>query len=579
MKISKLMGCLVIAVALSPTQLLAVSFPDKGGVGSCSFSNPYAGTNDCIQYNGDDWTNETAAADCGSLFTAPYTSTYNPGGICVTPDHVANCVEDQGGALEKINENAAADADQCPTLSAVCVSIIGGNYYPVEGGICEEPPISGGCEGLEPEACAAMDTNADVVVAIEGAFISFLPANGAAVSGVIILPGANVVPQAYAPLAQELAKSGLYAAVLSAPDTTFFNDVMVDSPGISNWFLGGHSLGGTTAAKYITNNPGSFDGLALMASYPDVVDDLSARSLSVVSIYGNLDLIATEAEVLAGASLLPANKTVFAEVRGGNHAQFGFYGEQSGDGSAEVSGEEQTALTAASIVHMVNRSLAGADVSDTIFKPLLDDWSQAVCFISQLNVANFGTNVLPIGDVDVSVNTYRSEFVPAQTGIDASSATPLSIASYIVQTGNATVLDLPPIIDGEGQCKMQTQESIVSKLNLKPRGDQRQCGSALTQVLYTSFFLLPDTDKYKVAQWSFQIQDDVLYPTGPDFVLEDIGMGVDIDESTKTVTLTSAAFFASLDPVNGAAAGRNYCKTMTYIGAYQLLRQLVEASD
>jgi len=145
-----------------------------------------------------------------------------------------------------------------------------------------------------------------------------------------------------------------------------------------------------------------------------------------------------------------------------------------------------------------------------------------------------------------------------------------------VQTGNGTVLDLPPIIDGEGQCKMQTQESLVAELGIKPRGAQRECGGALTQVLFDSFFLLPDVDKYKVAQWSFHYNNDVLYPTGPEFILDDVGMKVEIDSVAKSVTLTSAAFFASLDPVNGAAAGRNYCKTMTYTGAYKLLRELAE---
>ncbi|MNH47710.1 hypothetical protein D3C79_1110980 [compost metagenome] len=46
-----------------------------------------------------------------------------------------------------------------------------------------------------------------------------------------------------------------------------------------------------------------------------------------------------------GRSYLPGN-TVYYSVKGGNHAQYGSYGEQKGDGRAAISEEEQQALTA-----------------------------------------------------------------------------------------------------------------------------------------------------------------------------------------------------------------------------------------
>ena len=41
-------------------------------------------------------------------------------------------------------------------------------------------------------------------------------------------------------------------------------------------------------------------------------------------------------------------------IDGGNHAQFGHYGPQKGDGIATISREEQQRLTAAAILELAN---------------------------------------------------------------------------------------------------------------------------------------------------------------------------------------------------------------------------------
>ena len=60
----------------------------------------------------------------------------------------------------------------------------------------------------------------------------------------------------------------------------------------------------------------------------------------MVSIYGTLDGLATVDKIEASRPLLPLTARLVA-VEGGNHAQFGWYGAQSGDNPAIISREKQ----------------------------------------------------------------------------------------------------------------------------------------------------------------------------------------------------------------------------------------------
>ncbi len=76
--------------------------------------------------------------------------------------------------------------------------------------------------------------------------------------------------------------------------------------------------------------------------------------IAATSIYGDNDGVASAEEVLAGAERLPPD-TVFVLVPGGNHTQFGSYGEglQRGDNPAGISAEEQRRITAMATVDML----------------------------------------------------------------------------------------------------------------------------------------------------------------------------------------------------------------------------------
>ena len=94
------------------------------------------------------------------------------------------------------------------------------------------------------------------------------------------------------------------------------------------------------AAQYAGANPENVDGLVLWASYPAGSNDLSGSGLQVISIYATNDGLATIQDIEASRPNLPDN-TRFVAIIGGNHAGFGWYGPQNGDGEAEIAKTEQ----------------------------------------------------------------------------------------------------------------------------------------------------------------------------------------------------------------------------------------------
>ena len=119
-------------------------------------------------------------------------------------------------------------------------------------------------------------------------------------------------------------------------------EVIAAYPGVQHWGIGGHSLGGVMAAHFAYQNPDAVQGLVLWAAYPASGDDLSGQALQVVSIIGDRDGLGTEQGVKTARHLLPET-TKYIVIEGGNHAQFGWYGEQPGDLPATITREDQQA--------------------------------------------------------------------------------------------------------------------------------------------------------------------------------------------------------------------------------------------
>lgn len=200
-----------------------------------------------------------------------------------------------------------------------------------------------------PASLRALDegrTTSQVYVESVNGWQVFRPTQGQPTAGLIFYPGGRVSFQAYAPLLRPLAEKGYLVVVPPMPlNLAIFglnaaSEVIATYPQIKHWAVGGHSLGGSMAASYARANPGKIEGLLLWASYPAGSDDLSGSGLKVSSIYASNDGLATPAKVEASRPLLPPT-TRWVLIEGGNHAGFGSYGTQSGDGAATISPETQ----------------------------------------------------------------------------------------------------------------------------------------------------------------------------------------------------------------------------------------------
>ncbi len=155
----------------------------------------------------------------------------------------------------------------------------------------------------------------------------------------IFYPGAKVATEAYAPLMYQLAESGIDCFLVDMLfHMAFFGmnraEEIMQEYNYEAWYLGGHSLGGAMAANfaadYVEDHTDGIRGLLLLAAYP--TKDLSTSDML------NMD------KIVAGRELMPQDYKEVC-IEGGNHAQFGSYGAQKGDGTAAIPAEEQWART------------------------------------------------------------------------------------------------------------------------------------------------------------------------------------------------------------------------------------------
>ena len=192
------------------------------------------------------------------------------------------------------------------------------------------------------------------VSTIDGGNIVFEPQN--ATVGFIFYPGGKVEANAYQPLMAELARKGVLCVLAEMPfnlaifDINAAEGIQEQYPEIEEWYIGGHSLGGTMAASYLADHVDKYEGLILLGSYSTA--DLSDTDLNVLSIYGSEDKVLNREKYDENKSNLPDD---FCEVviDGGCHAYFGMYGAQDGDGTPTISNHEQIRLTVESIIKVL----------------------------------------------------------------------------------------------------------------------------------------------------------------------------------------------------------------------------------
>lgn len=175
-------------------------------------------------------------------------------------------------------------------------------------------------------------------------------------AAVIFYPGAKVEDLAYAELLKDIAAGGADCFLVHMPFNLAFFGInkagdVIGAYDYERWFLAGHSLGGAMAAEYSAKNGEKLDGLIFLAAYSAA--DISELDLKTLSIYGSEDKVVSTEKLEAGRELVPSGYEELV-IEGGNHALFGNYGEQRGDGEAKISAEEQREITAEKILELIN---------------------------------------------------------------------------------------------------------------------------------------------------------------------------------------------------------------------------------
>ena len=171
-------------------------------------------------------------------------------------------------------------------------------------------------------------------------------------AGLIFYQGEKIDHNAYVPLMRELAQDGILCVLIKMPlrlamlNKNAANEIQEAYSEIEDWYMAGHSLGGSTAASYISKHVDEYKGLILLASYSTV--DLSNSGLKVMSIYGSEDGVMNRKKYEKCKKNLPENFKQYI-INGGNHAFFGMYGTQKGDGEGSYGNERQITYTAGKI--------------------------------------------------------------------------------------------------------------------------------------------------------------------------------------------------------------------------------------
>jgi dienelactone hydrolase len=208
-------------------------------------------------------------------------------------------------------------------------------------------------------ALDAMERTAAVRVLESGTRVVLVPTGDERETGVVFFPGALVDPRAYVPNLRPLAEAGHRVVIIKPPlnvsllDRAGAGRAMDAHPGVERWVVAGHSLGGVAAASVAGGNDDRVAGLLLWASFPNS-SLAEVADLEVSSVSGSRDGLSTPAEIDDSAADLPPG-TTFVEVTGANHAQFGDYGSQRGDGTATISRAEAQAQIQAASLELVQR--------------------------------------------------------------------------------------------------------------------------------------------------------------------------------------------------------------------------------
>jgi hypothetical protein len=165
-------------------------------------------------------------------------------------------------------------------------------------------------------------------------------------SALIFYPGAKVEYTAYLPILEKLRQNGIASVLMKMPfNMAIFSPGAADKAfdelsGIDHWFIGGHSMGGAMASSYAAGHQEKVKGLVLLGAY--IYGDVAPKD--ALTVYGTLNADLEK-------HIDYTDNVVI--IQGGNHAQFGNYGEQKGDPKALISREEQQDIAVQAILSFI----------------------------------------------------------------------------------------------------------------------------------------------------------------------------------------------------------------------------------
>ena len=203
----------------------------------------------------------------------------------------------------------------------------------------------------DPQAAEALESDDAVTVTAQGDYWYF--DGPSEENAYIFYPGGKVEAAAYAPLMHRLAAAGVDSYLVKMPFNIGFFGIgraerIMKDAAYDHWYIGGHSLGGVAAASFAEGHADSLSGIILLAAYPTGKID---ESLQGLMIHGSEDQVLNMEAVSASWELWNSAEYV---IDGGNHAQFGDYGQQKGDGKALISAAEQQELTVSEILEFIS---------------------------------------------------------------------------------------------------------------------------------------------------------------------------------------------------------------------------------
>lgn len=210
-----------------------------------------------------------------------------------------------------------------------------------------------------------LDTHPDLIIEETPNYISLTPANNSVQpTGIAFYPGGLVDPHAYIEILEDLVVTDhrrvvilKVAANLAIMNSGKAHRYIDDFDDVQDWVLGGHSLGGSVACMDAASNPEAYKGMFVLDAYS--VSDLSDWTSPVIIITASFDPV-EDVKYLENESNLPprlditsiadipasgtSGQTLYYDIAGGNHAQFGNYGKQKGDNDATISSDDQQTI-------------------------------------------------------------------------------------------------------------------------------------------------------------------------------------------------------------------------------------------